>query len=77
MQQLILELEDESKFFNKKFKGAGSFFTAETKAIADAPQSPDPFFPVTQHAPLATPSPDKSSVFSLQSSTSPDSASTL
>ena len=35
------------------------FFITETKSIADPPQSPDPFFPVTQNTPLTTPSPDK------------------
>ena len=59
MQQIILQLEDEGKIVNKKFKGADSFFTNETKSIANPPQSPDPFFPVTQDNPLTTPSPDK------------------
>ena len=59
LQQLILQLEDEGKIVNKKFKGADSFFINETKAIADPPQSPDPFFPVTQDIPLATQSLDK------------------
>ena len=35
------------------------FFITETKSIADPPQRPDPFFPVTQNTPLTTPSPDK------------------
>ena len=59
MQQIILQLEDEGKIVNKNFKGADSFFTNETKSIANPPQSPDPFFPVTQDNPLTTPSPDK------------------
>ena len=58
MQQLILQLEDEGKLVNKTFKGADSFFITETKAIADPPQSPDLFFPVTQDTPLTTPSPE-------------------
>ena len=56
MQQIILQLEDEGKIVNKKFKGADSFFTNETKSIANLPQSPDPFFPVTQDTPLTIPS---------------------
>ena len=56
MQQIILQLEDEGKIVNKKFKGADSFFTNETKSIANLPQSRDPFFPVTQDTPLTIPS---------------------
>ena len=59
LQQIILQLEDEGKLVNKKFKEADSLFTTETKSIANPPQSPDPFFPVTQDNPLTTPSPDK------------------
>ena len=59
LQQIILLLEDEGKLVNKKFKGADSFFTTETKSIANPPQSPDPFFPITQDTPLTTSSPDK------------------
>ena len=59
MQQLNLQLEEEGNFVNKKFKGADSFFITEAKAIADPPQSPDPFFPVTQDTPLGTPPSDK------------------
>ena len=35
LQQIILLLEDEGKLVNKKFKGADSFFTNETKPIAN------------------------------------------
>ena len=59
LQQIVLQLEDEGKLVNKKFKGADSFFTTETKSIANPPQSPDPFFSVTQDTPLTTPSPDQ------------------
>ena len=59
LQQIILLLEDEGKLVNKKFKGADSFFTTETKSIANTPQSPDPFFPITQDTPLTTSSPDE------------------
>ena len=59
LQQPIFQLEDEGKLVQEKFKGADSFFITETKAIADPPQSPDPFFPVTQDTPMTTPSPDK------------------
>ena len=59
LQQIILLLEDEGKLVNKKFKGADSFFTTETKSIANPRQSPDPFFPITQDNPLITSSPDK------------------
>ena len=59
LQQIILLLEDEGKLVNKKFKGADSFFTTETKSIANPSQSLDPFFPATQDTPLTTPSPDK------------------
>ena len=59
LQQLILQLEDEGKLVNKDLSKADLFFITETKAIADPPQSPDPFFPVIQDIPLTTPSPDK------------------
>ena len=59
LQQLIFQLEVQGKLVNKKFKGADSFFITETKVIAEPPQSPDPFFPVTQDTPMTTPSPDK------------------
>ena len=59
LQQPIFQLEDEGKLVQEKFKGADSFFITKTKAIADPPQSPDPFFPVTQDTPMTTPSPDK------------------
>ena len=38
LQPLILQLKDECKLANKKFKGADSSFITETKAIADPPQ---------------------------------------
>ena len=56
---MILQLAHDGKLVNKKFKGADSFFTIETKSVADLPQSPDPFFPVIQDTPLATQYPDK------------------
>ena len=59
LQQIILQLKDEGKLVNKKFKGADWFFTTETISVANPPQSSDPFFPVTQDTPLTTPSPDK------------------
>ena len=59
LQQLILQLEDEGKLVNKDLSKADLFFITETKAIAGPPQSPGPFFPVTQDIPLTTPSPDK------------------
>ena len=59
MQQIVLQIEDEGKLVNKKFKGADSFFITETESIVDPPQSPDPFFPVTQNTPLTTPSHDE------------------
>ena len=31
LQELILQLEDDGKLVNKKFKGADSFFITETK----------------------------------------------
>ena len=65
MQELILQLEDEGKFVNKKFKGADSFFITETKVITDPLRSPDPSFPIMHDTPLTTPSPDK--ISSLQS----------
>ena len=65
MQELILQLEDEGKLVNKKFKGADSFFITKTKAITDPPQSPDPSFPIIQDTPLTTLSPDK--ISNLQS----------
>ena len=65
LQELILQLEDEGRFVNKKFKGADSFFITETKAITDPPQSPDPSFPIIQDTPLTTPSPDN--ISNLQS----------
>ena len=54
-----MQLEDEGKLVNKKFKGADWFFITETKAITYPPQSPDPFFLVTQDTPMTTLSPDK------------------
>ena len=59
MQQIILQLQDEGKLVNKKFKGPDWFFTTETKSVANPPQSPNHFFPVTQDIPPTTPSPDK------------------
>ena len=59
LQELILQLEDEGKLVNKKFKDADSFFITETKAITDPPQSPNPSFPIIQDTPLTTPSPEK------------------
>ena len=59
LQQIILQLEDEDKLVNKKFKEADSFFKTETKSISNPPQSPNPFFPVTQDTTLTTPSPDE------------------
>ena len=59
LQQITLQLEDEGKLVNKKFKGADLFFTTETKSIANPLESPDPFFPVTQDTPLTTSFSDK------------------
>ena len=59
MQQIILQLEDEGKLVNKKFKGADSFFTTETESITNLPLSPNTFFPVTQDTPPTATSLDK------------------
>ena len=65
LQQLILQLEDEGKLVNKKFKGPDSFLITKTNPpqSADPPQSPNPFFPVTQDTPLTTPSLIKFRIF--------------
>ena len=63
LQQLILQLEDEGELVNKKFKGPDSFLITKTKTTADPPQSPNPFFPVTQDTPLTTPSLIKFRIF--------------
>ena len=65
MQELILQLEDQGKLVNKKFKDADSFFITETKAITDPPQRPDPSFPTIQDTLLTTPSSNK--ISNLQS----------
>ena len=65
LQELILQLEDDGKLVNKKFKGADSFFITEAKAITGPPQSPDSSFLIIQDTPLTTPSPDK--ISNLQS----------
>ena len=44
LQELVLQLEDEGKLVNKKFKGADSFFLTETKAITVHLKVPIPLF---------------------------------
>ena len=58
-KQLILQLGNEGKQINQKFKRTDSFFIVETNATIAIPKTTEPFTQVTQGIPLATPSPDE------------------